>query len=610
MVSQFETRTHRRDRRPVPEVDHPMRFQGVGLSQTGKPLDVKASRRPTLLKRTDQDFIAALLQELKSAAHLPEVERPVLVPPTGEPAIARSLATDRKDGVLTLFQPVHRIFHVALLELVCNQWNQPFLQPRLDPQKIDSAGLVIRRIGLDGTLEGWRHKRYWEPAQNTWKTWQNWVPFSRRDADLEGELTDADLEDEQFDDNLDPDPTRRPPTLNAGHAEINRRLQTDLFPLAESTSSLFVAPPEVCEALGRTLLFGLIPLASPEVSEGDPITPAPSDAQAQTDLTKEIQTRVLPYYLRPVYLRPDQPPKTAETDPTRAEPNKGLSLDPTNLDELLNDPRNTLAERRKQRSLRAFYATLQQLKFHLGLLDATPDSQALMTLLNQIPVKVDPPQPQRLGDYLKEAIARLVERQPGDPVILPTRWAVVSESQSQAIVDAISQGLMKRLATLTAGEGRFEDQGRQYRLRAFVRVKRADGCPPKLVWSQYSEPFTIVPWYTASDLPPVRVILPDVLNPKTLATLKPDVAFAVPRRLFNFLQNNSATDLMEGNGSDSDDNESGLDWFCGFNIPIITLCAFIVLNIFLQLFNLIFWWLPLIKICIPIPRKLFPRPPG
>lgn len=600
MVSQFETRSHRRNRSGAAltsKDDHPIQLQGVGLSQNGKHLDLLGSLRPTILKRTDQDFIAALLQELKSAASLPDIERPVPVPATGKPAIAHSLANDRnEDELLTLFQPVHRTFHVALLEVVCNQWNQPFLQPRLDPQKIESAGLVVRRIGLDGRLEGWRHKRYWDPNQNTWKTLQNWIPFSRSDMDLTMELGDDNPADELLEDNLDPDPTLRPPGINAGHVEINRRLQTDLFPLAESTSSLFVAPPDVCEAMGRTILFGLIPLTSPEVSEGDPIISTPADAQAQKALDDEIQKRMLPYYLRP-----GDPSK----QPTRSEPNHGLSVIIEDLDTLLNHKPPTP----QQDSFRVFYATLQQLKYHFRLLEDNPDSKALLNLLNQIPVNVAPSQPQRLGDYLKQAIERLVARMPGATVVLPENWAVISESQSQAIISAISDGLKTQLANLTAGEGRFEEQGRKYRIRAFVRVKRADGCPPKLIWSQYSEPFTIKPWYEASDLPPVRVTLPDVLNPKGLAALKPNVAFAVPRRLFNFLQNNDPTDLMDGKGSDSDENELGLDWFCGFNIPIITLCAFIVLNIFLQLFNLIFWWLPMVKICIPIPKNLFPQKP-
>jgi hypothetical protein len=47
----------------------------------------------------------------------------------------------------------------------------------------------------------------------------------------------------------------------------------------------------------------------------------------------------------------------------------------------------------------------------------------------------------------------------------------------------------------------------------------------------------------------------------------------------------------------------GFGMICGFSIPIITICAFIVLQIFLVLFQLLFWWLPFIRICIPFPKR-------
>jgi hypothetical protein len=49
-------------------------------------------------------------------------------------------------------------------------------------------------------------------------------------------------------------------------------------------------------------------------------------------------------------------------------------------------------------------------------------------------------------------------------------------------------------------------------------------------------------------------------------------------------------------------------WLCSFSIPFITICAFIVLNIFLTLFDIIFRWMMFIKICIPIPKP--PAPPA
>ena len=62
---------------------------------------------------------------------------------------------------------------------------------------------------------------------------------------------------------------------------------------------------------------------------------------------------------------------------------------------------------------------------------------------------------------------------------------------------------------------------------------------------------------------------------------------------------------MKGEGSLSDNPSLG--WICSFSIPIITLCAFIVLNIFLTLLHLVFGWLFFIKICLPFPK--FGSPP-
>jgi hypothetical protein len=38
---------------------------------------------------------------------------------------------------------------------------------------------------------------------------------------------------------------------------------------------------------------------------------------------------------------------------------------------------------------------------------------------------------------------------------------------------------------------------------------------------------------------------------------------------------------------------------CQLSIPIITICALMLLMIIAQLLNLVFFWLPLFKICRP-----------
>ena len=40
---------------------------------------------------------------------------------------------------------------------------------------------------------------------------------------------------------------------------------------------------------------------------------------------------------------------------------------------------------------------------------------------------------------------------------------------------------------------------------------------------------------------------------------------------------------------------------CSFSLPIITLCAMIVLIIFVVLLNIVFFWLPIFRLCLPIP---------
>ena len=78
------------------------------------------------------------------------------------------------------------------------------------------------------------------------------------------------------------------------------------------------------------------------------------------------------------------------------------------------------------------------------------------------------------------------------------------------------------------------------------------------------------------------------------------LAYAEDPALQNLLSGNPK-DMLDGKQSPSPGFTVG--WICSFSLPIITLCAFIVLNIFLQLFDLIFRWLLFIKICIPIPRR-------
>ncbi len=361
--------------------------------------------------------------------------------------------------------------------------------------------------------------------------------------------------------------------MHSGNVEFDRllaRLPSDATSVIgrESVSPLFVAPPEVCKATGRTLLYGLISVTSPEVSEQQPQTP-PYDEQWFQDRNFRAH---LPPFMR------------AGADIPFPQ---GRSLTAQNVDE---------------EGLHDFIVMLRQVKFEFDAFGDSKPSQDLLAALNQVTLDPNTNAARRMGDFLQEASRVLVDQEKGRSVTMPTQWPRMNETVGKAVLEMVREGLRERLKGFTAGQGRFDDPDRQYRIRAFVRVRQPDNCPPRPVWSDYSQPFTIAPWYENTELPPVQVALPDVLNRDTLKQLKPNVAFSVPSQLFNFLQQNDPKKLMDGSGSDGGGGVT-LDWICGFSIPIITLCAFIVLNIFLQLFDLIFRWLLFIKICIPFPRR-------
>jgi hypothetical protein len=580
MVRQLSSPTSSRQ-----QEEHPVLLQGLGISQLqDKPNLTRQYDTPLILKRTDQDFIEAILAELESDLGIAALRGQI------HPAMSQDL--------LTLLQPVHRTFYVTLLEVVCDRFNLPILQPRLDPDKIDSVGLVVRRLAVDDNnrviyqangqpqREGWRCQRYWDESQQEWKTRQNWIAFA------------ADEE------TLDPDLTRHRSSITTGHPGLDRLLFPAHTALSESQSPLFVVPPDIGERTGRTILYGLVPVTSPDISEGPP-EPAAPDPTLEP-LAREAIAAMLPYYLRPGYLNADEQSNntlTSAEQQQRREPNAKATLTAAHGDLLLNlNPitRDANGQPLKGMSLNLFISSLQQLRLNFNGFE----NPLLMQELNRITVAAGTASAQPLGNFLREAARILLDREAGQ-VTLPETWSAVNPQQHQTLVSLIQATLMDRLTELTAGEGRFEGIDRQYQFRAFLRVKCPNGCPPRLIWSEYSNPFTIAPWYADSGLPPVKVVLPDILDPKSLAKLKPNVAFSVPPKLFNFLNRNSPKDLMEGKGEEGEDN--GLAWICSFNIPIITLCAYIVLNIFLQLFNLIFWWLPMIKICIPVPRNLFPK---
>ena len=169
---------------PEPHHDVVLRPLGAGDART------------IIATSSAQDFIEGLFETLAAADW------------NNQLAAMRGLRRG-KDGLLELGLPIHRRFQIALFEAICHQPGSP----RLDPAKISSQGMVIRRI-RGGRWAGW---------MKSGRKISGWLP-------LAGE-------------NVDPDPRKRgaaPAGNRQARALIARR--NPPAAMAEDVLGLYVAP--------------------------------------------------------------------------------------------------------------------------------------------------------------------------------------------------------------------------------------------------------------------------------------------------------------------------------------------------------------------------------
>lgn len=503
-----------------------------------------APSAPYLLQRDDPDFVPAVLAEL---------------PTPGGHARLRATRASARDAsqVLKLYQPVQRRFHLALVEA----WCETAGRPRIDPARVDAAGMVLRRLGgADGDrVEGW---------MKAGGELRGWVPVDR--------LGGA---------GADPLPAVRRARRDTGVASLDRALRAlsadrESSLLEEEVVPMFVAPPEVCANAGRTFYYGVVPTTSGELAQTEPDVGAAFEGFGpESDAFRD-------HLVQPLR-------GLAWTLP--APPLSGRRFTSAWLETLLRAGPGT--------GQRRFLQLLRQVAVEFDAFGDSEASRALRARLEEIRLEYALEEGERArrtvsaSEFLEGAVRVLLEGEDGS-VEMPERWPALSSEESAGLARDLSGAMRERFRSVKGRPGRFDEPDARYVLRAFVRLKPEDGCPSRTVWSDYTEPFVIAPWYeTAGD--PVQVSLPDLSDRSLLKSLKPNVAFTLPPALQDLLSGNPE-DLMEGKGGG--DGSVGIGWICSFSIPVITFCAFIVLNIFLSLFDLIFRWMMFIKICIPYPK--------
>ena len=520
---------------------------------------------PAILQRSDDDFVAAMLQQLRD-----ETGRSTL---RGQQAAARNRAQ-----VLKLFQPVQRQFHLALVEAWCDTAGTP----RLDPARVESAGLVVRRIRRDARGSSW---------------YEGWVKHAGR---LRGwarveRLGSADA---------DPDPARR--LARPGFSpSIDRAMQSVTLAnpdalLDEASSPLFAAPPDVCAAAGRTVYYGIVPTTSSEIAA----EPAP-ETETFGEAFGADSPDFISHLVGPLRGDADSFPLAGSTlQPAWFEAiEMPGDAPPAGIDA---DDWSTLGVGDARLRMHRFVLLLRQLASEFDAFGDSASGRAVYAELQRIalPLVLQPDEREQrsvaAGDFLRAANRVLLERDTDAPATaMIESWPALSATAASALRAALSTAVRERFAAVNGNLGRYDEPGAEYALRAFVRLKADAACPARTLWSGYSEAFVIAPWYEGAGAPPAKIALPDPFDRALLRSLKPNVAFVVPPALQGLLACNPK-DLVDGKKCDS---PMTIGWICSFSIPIITICAFIVLNIFLSLFDLIFQWMAFIKICIPFPKK-------
>jgi hypothetical protein len=534
---------------------------------------------PAILQRSDDDFITATVEQLRDAAGMAALQ-----------AMQAGARTPAR--LLKLYPPVQRLFHLALLEAWCDTPGAP----RLDPARVASAGFVIRRLRRD---ENGSWTEGWMTLRGKLLGWARTDRLALPPGSPLGAGSGAAAPD--------PVPANRLPLPGRG-AALDAALKAHALALPdalleERTHPLYLAPPDVCNDAGRTLWYGLVPTASTEIAA----TPAPESetfgdafgpdsAAFVNHLVEPLRGQAMNFPLAGQLLKTAFADAEGRPSPARERPSGLTDLEWSTLNA---EPGATMFARLSN--------LLRQLSNEFDAFGSGAAPAAVQARLAAIPL----PLPLRPGElvprqvnalaFLRNAKRILLDRDGSAPATeMPQRWPVLAAAEASALRAALSQALRKRLAAVRGnGAGRFDEPGARYILVPFVRLKGEGGCPPRTLWGEATEPFVIAPWYEGGGAPPVQIAMPDPKAPGFLNSLQPNVSFVVPPSMQGLL-GGTPKDLLDGKG---DTGNLTLGWICSFNLPIITICAFIVLNIFLSLFNLFFGWLAFIKICIPYPKR-------
>jgi hypothetical protein len=461
--------------------------------------------------------------------------------------------------------PMHRAFHVVCCEVSCAAPGSP----AYDPRRVRSAGLVVRR-GLPGAqVERWT-LRAGEPLGWTRGAIPPGEPDEHRRLVARGLVPPRQVE---------------PPY--AGE---------ETYPM----HALLVARGEPgAPARSRTLLWGYLPLGGSHRAAAAAAAAPPSpelDAALGAELSWPFGTHEARAW-RPEDARPVL---------------DGLATPA--FGELVATLLRELAAAAADGDGGPLRALLASVRFHpppAELADvpydrhAAPDpGTAGESLLSWL---------ESSGDALQEWSSRLAAgRQAVAALPLPRQVGLdadgapltedvtgdlyLTEAQAAALrALLVARG---RAAAARAEEGlalpRFgQGDGDVFHVVPFVRWLDPCGCE-RVSWGPPSLPFRVASPLDPGAQRPQAVVLPRLADLRRGAPR--GVALLAPRSLADVLRRLSPELPPGGSGPG---NRAGLCWSFSFSLPVVTLCAMVLLMVLVNLLNLVFRWLPWAVLAVP-----------
>lgn len=493
----------------------------------------------------------------------------------------------RHGGELVLRRAIHKTFYVFSCEVVCNRIGLP----AVNEQKITSAGFVIRRYSGG--------KEY------------SWV--MENDEAVGWRETYTGLRD--------PDDDRRICRFGVLHPRANVPTYS-----GEHTHPLHAQPGYDSNGKRHTLLYGYVPVGGqyiPHRKKDDSVfTPdslqafkeesakhlswpygkkPPHVGQWPRELTRPVKNGIPSFaffelirlLVNRYHLGEENIPENDELEDLAKSIYFYNVNDRTSNDMLMNFNDHTKDRYRQLKKYNLWYWLSSNFK---------RDQNSLITWITQQEQAIE-----RAIDANKQPHEANFTYMPQHDGTGTIRYSVfISSSDANAFRTQLNQRVLDN-ATQLANEMPVEkfqqDKDDLYRIIPFVRIKDEKG-KERIFWGDNdscSQKFRVASAFDPLASRPSMIQMPSLQDLRS--GLAKGVGMITPPDTFNLV---NALRLKKGVNEDvlpsGEQSQLGIQWICSFSLPVITLVAMILLMIMISLLNIIFFWLPWIKICLPFPK--------